>query len=99
MENLNKQASRPSSQISGVAKSGVQAFNSIGEQLESKAHEVGSSLGEIASKFSDQSSEYLETGRKYIRANPLRGAAIAVGTGLTAGYVLGMVTRPRRQQH
>ncbi len=66
------------------------------ESLEKMSHNVGERIGAMASDVAHASSDYVRTGRDYVKENPAKGLAIAAATGLVVGSLLTMVLRQRQ---
>lgn len=60
------------------------------------SHQAGEKIGSIASQLSDSATEYAETGRKYVKENPLQSVAIAAAAGAVVGGLLSLSMRSRR---
>lgn len=73
-------------------KGGVRDAN---QALETISHDVGTRAGEIVSKVSNSATEYYETGREFVRANPVKGAAYAAAAGVVVGSILTLALRSK----
>jgi ElaB/YqjD/DUF883 family membrane-anchored ribosome-binding protein len=65
--------------------------NSLGKM----SHDMGERLGTMASNVSDSASEYVQTGRQYVKENPAKGLAIAMAAGVVAGSLVTLALRRR----
>jgi len=61
--------------------------------LDRLSHDAGERLGSMASQISDSASEYVESGRKFVKENPERGVAIAAAVGAVVGGLLALSLR------
>lgn len=87
--------SKPENKLDGAARSISNAADTVSERLEKFSHEAGKRMGNISSKVSDGATEYVDTGREYIKENPLQSAAIAAAAGVAVGYFLTLISRRR----
>lgn len=81
------------SRLNGPGHSIQHAVETAAERLEKFSHDAGKKVGSLASAVSEETSEYVEASRGYIRKNPLRATAIATATGLAAGFLLTILAR------
>ncbi len=65
----------------------------IEDQLVKFSSEAGKKFGAMASDIADTTSEYIETGREYVKQNPAKGIAIAAGAGLVIGSLITMALK------
>ncbi len=66
------------------------------DQIEGFVSKAGEKAGELTSNFAQTASDSIESGREYVKANPIKGVAIAAGAGLVAGSLLTMLFRGRK---
>lgn len=71
------------------------SLSSSDSSLDKFPRDATRKLGSMASEFSDRTSEYVRTGREYVKEHPTTGVAIAAAAGLVAGSLLTMVFRRR----
>ena len=57
------------------------------------AHDVGERAGQMTSKISNSVSDYYESGRDFVRDNPVKGVAYAAAAGVVAGGLLAIALR------
>lgn len=70
---------------------GFNKADGLDSPLEKLSTEAGKKIGELASGFSHSASEYIQTGKSFVRANPAKSIAIAASAGIVAGSVLTMI--------
>jgi ElaB/YqjD/DUF883 family membrane-anchored ribosome-binding protein len=80
--------------INGAA----QDFNGRAQQtaegaLDRISHDAGEKIGAMASQISDSATEYVESGRKFVKENPEKGVAIAAAVGAVVGGLLALSLR------
>ena len=63
--------------------------------LDRFSHEAGEKIGTMASRISDSTSEYVETGRKFVKENPEKGIAVAAAIGAVLGSLLTLSLRKK----
>ncbi|MGZ3690047.1 MAG: glycine zipper domain-containing protein [Pseudobdellovibrio sp.] len=63
--------------------------------LDRISHDAGEKIGSMASQFSDSASEYVQTGRRYVKENPLQSLAIAAAVGAAVGGLVSISMRRR----
>lgn len=56
--------------------------------LEKLSHDAGKKMGAMTSDFTNKASDYVKTGRDYVKEHPTTGVAIAAAAGLVAGSLL-----------
>ncbi len=61
--------------------------------LDKISHDAGEKIGSMASRFTGSASEYTETGRKYVKENPLQSVAIAAAVGAAIGSLISLSMR------
>jgi ElaB/YqjD/DUF883 family membrane-anchored ribosome-binding protein len=64
--------------------------------LESVAHTAGRRLGAMASDFATGANNYARSGRDYVKANPVKGIALAAAAGALAGSLFSLTLRKRK---
>ncbi len=77
----------------GISKKTKQVVES---QLEVVAHDIGETLGKVASQLVDANSEIVKSSREYIRENPVKSVTLAVAAGAAVGSLLTLLLRQRR---
>lgn len=65
--------------------------------FEKMTHDLGQKTGAMVSSISDSASEYVKTGRDYVKEHPGRSVAIAAAAGVVAGSLLTLISRRRRE--
>jgi ElaB/YqjD/DUF883 family membrane-anchored ribosome-binding protein len=63
--------------------------------LEEMTHKAGDKIGNVASDIQHKTSEYLQTGRAYVKENPVKGVAMAAAFGAVAGGLVTLLMSPR----
>ncbi|MGZ3690888.1 MAG: glycine zipper domain-containing protein [Pseudobdellovibrio sp.] len=58
-----------------------------------KVIDEAADLGNVASQWADKAADRLETGRKLVKENPLKGVAIAAAVGAVAGSLITLALR------
>lgn len=81
------------SRANGAARSMSDIAENVGSRLEKFSHDAGQKMGSIASQVQDNANEYVETGRDYIKQNPLQATAYAAAAGLACGCLLTLALR------
>lgn len=81
--------------INGAAKEMSSAVDTVTDRLEKFSHDAGQRVGSFASDVSERAADYVETGRSYIKENPVQSAAIAVAAGAAIGCLLTLAARRR----
>ncbi len=69
------------------------------KQLEKGVHDTGERMGQMASNIVDQSTEYVKSGRDFVKENPGKGIAAAAAAGVVVGSLLTLFLRRRNQDH
>lgn len=85
----------PSNKINGSTQD-FKAKPLGGSSFEKMSHDAGEKIGMVASNFADSASNYMKTGREYVKENPAKGVAMAVAAGAVAGGILAMILRRRQ---
>jgi ElaB/YqjD/DUF883 family membrane-anchored ribosome-binding protein len=65
-------------------------------QLQKMAQGAGERVGTMASNFANSTANSVESGREYVRENPIKGVAMAAAAGMVFGSLLTAVMRSRR---
>ena len=81
--------------INGAAREMGSAVDTVTDRLEKFSHDAGKSVGSFASDVSERASDYIDSGRGFIKENPLQAAAIAVAAGAAVGCLLTLAARRR----
>ncbi|GIL16759.1 MAG: hypothetical protein BroJett040_05100 [Oligoflexia bacterium] len=63
------------------------------QSLERISHGVGERVGAMATNFAEKTSEYIQSGREYVKESPVKSVAIAAAAGAVAGSLLTMAMR------
>ena len=80
----------------------TESLNGQRKPLQADAHfekslqEKAQSLGEMASTFASTTSNYLKSGKDYVKANPNKSVAIAAAAGIVTGSLVSMAMRKRQ---
>lgn len=90
---MNPSIPEKENKLNGSSRSVQQVGESVSGRLEKFSHEAGERVGKLASSVSEGATEYIESGRSYIRSKPIQATAMAAAAGLAAGFLLMMVTR------
>ena len=77
----------------GAARSMSDVAQNVSSKIEKFSHDAGQKVGALTSQLQDGASEYVETGRDYIKQNPIQAAAYAAGAGLVLGSLLTLALR------
>lgn len=67
-----------------------------GDELDGIVHKAGEKAGELTSNFAQTATDSFESGREYVKQNPIKGVVIAAAAGLAAGTLLTMMFSGRR---
>jgi|GEM_PF-1728268 len=94
MANLNNEFSN---KINGMATESKNKIFNDGNQLRHLAKSAGERVGMIVSDFKKGTTKTMNSGREYVKENPIKGVAIAAATGLLAGSLLTVAMRSRRE--
>ena len=84
-ENLNK--------TNGIGFDLKNKVTNVEDQIGRMAHNAGRSVGNTIASFSDKASEQVESGRDYVKNNPVKGVAIAAAAGVVVGSLMTMAMR------
>lgn len=79
-------------QASEIAKT---KLYEAGDKLEGISENLGERAGKMVQQVSGNMSEYYRNGRQFVQANPVKGVAAAVATGVVLGSLLTLALRPR----
>ena len=75
-------------------------FTNIVQGLEKPLEQLSQNLGEkagtMASNLATSTSDYVKTGREYVKENPAKGIAIAAAAGVILGSLLTLGLRRRQ---
>lgn len=82
--------------VNGAANSFLNKLPTSPDQLENMVHKAGEKAGELTSNFAETATSTFESGRSYVKENPVKGIAIAAAAGIAAGSLLTMMFRGRR---
>lgn len=77
----------------GAARSMSDVAQNVSSKIEKFSHDAGQKVGALTSQLQDGASEYVETGRDYIKQNPIQATAYAAVAGLALGSLLTLVLR------
>lgn len=77
--------------VNNVANSLLSKIPASQDQVESFVNRAGEKAGEITTSFTQTANETIENSREYVKANPLKGVAIAAAAGLAVGSLLTMM--------
>jgi ElaB/YqjD/DUF883 family membrane-anchored ribosome-binding protein len=66
------------------------------QHLEHMAKNAGHKIGAMASDFASTTSDSLAASRDYVKANPVKGVALAATAGIVVGSLLTMAMRSPR---
>ena len=61
--------------------------------LDKISHDAGEKIGSMASKLSDSATDYVKTGRTYVKEHPEKGIALAALVGAVVGSLFTMSLR------
>lgn len=81
--------------LNGAAKEMSGAVDTVTDRLEKFSHDAGQKVGSFASDISERASDYVDSGRSFIKENPIQAAAIAVAAGAAVGCLLTLAARRR----
>lgn len=76
---------------SNVANSLLSKIPASQDQLETMVNRAGEKAGELTSSFSQTATDTFENSRDYVKANPIKGVAIAAAAGIAVGSILTMM--------
>ncbi len=65
-------------------------------ELKTIVRDAGEKIGELATGFEDEASEYIESAKDYVKRKPLKSLTIALGVGAVTGGLLGLLRARRR---
>jgi len=81
----------------GAARSMNDVAQNVSQRVEKFSHDAGERIGSMASQLQDGATEYVETGRDYIRQNPFQAAAYAACAGAAVGCLLTLALRSSKK--
>jgi ElaB/YqjD/DUF883 family membrane-anchored ribosome-binding protein len=67
--------------------------------LEQTSRNIGERAGEAVSSLADSMQHYYQDGREYVKANPVKGVAIAAAAGIVTGGLISIALRRNNQHH
>lgn len=80
----------------GEAKSEVErVLNELSEQGDGMMRQASEAVRETAKQVKDRAQETYSGAEQMVRRHPAEAVAVAFGTGLIAGIVVGLLTRSR----
>lgn len=91
-EAINK-ANGAAKDLTAAAKD---VYNTSSHSLEKMSQDLGERAGSTVARFSESANEYYQTGREYVKENPVKGIAIAAAAGIVVGSLLSMSMRRRQ---
>jgi len=101
---MDTMSSKNSGKIGATIKDFSTKATGIEKGFMSASQEAGERVGELASTIADSASDYLKksqdylvTGKKYVKENPLKGISIAIGAGAVAGSLITLVAMRQRR--
>ena len=95
MDNLNIDKSN---KVNGSAHEYKKTANKADSMFDKLAHTASDQISKSAEDFADQGIKAYETGRDYVRSNPVTGVLVAAGTGLVLGsYLVGKFMNRQQQ--
>jgi ElaB/YqjD/DUF883 family membrane-anchored ribosome-binding protein len=68
-------------------------INEIGEDVGQYTHDAGKKLGQIVA----ESEDFIESGRKFIKENPVQSVVVAAAAGIVVGSLLTLIFKKNRQ--
>lgn len=66
----------------------------VGEGIGNYSHETGVKIGKLAAETED----YLESGKKYIKENPVQSVIVAGALGIVIGSLVTYILKKKRQE-
>jgi ElaB/YqjD/DUF883 family membrane-anchored ribosome-binding protein len=79
--------------VNGAANNFLNKLPTSPDQLENMVHKAGEKAGELTSNFAETATSKFESGRSYVKENPIKGVAIAAAAGIATGSLLTMMFR------
>jgi len=70
-----------------------QKVNEFGEDIGQYTHDAGLKLGEIVA----ESEDFIQSGRKFIKENPVQSVVVAAAAGIVVGSLLTMIFKKNSQ--
>ncbi len=84
------------SKSNGAAHDFKNKIQNTEKSLEKMSMEAGEKAGAMVSTFAHSTADYVETGRDYVKENPVKGVAIAAAAGLVVGSLMTLALRKRQ---
>jgi len=84
-----------SNKANGMAQDFKNKIQKTEDHLEKMSHDIGEKMGAKASRLAMTTNDYVNSGRKYVQVNPIKGIAIAAVTGVAIGSLLTLALRRR----
>lgn len=94
---MNNLTTDKMNQVNTVANGLLNKIPASPEQIENMVHRVGEKAGELTSSITQTASDTFENSREYVKANPIKGVAIAAAAGLAVGSLLTLMLS--RKEH
>ncbi len=85
---MNNLTTDKMNKVNNVANSLLNKIPASPDQIENMVHRVGEKAGELTSSFTQKATDTLENSREYVKANPVKGVAIAAVAGIAVGSLL-----------
>ena len=74
--------------VSTALNEGRSAVDSTLNSIEKASNDIGRQAGQMVSRVGEATQDYYKTSEEYVKANPVKGVAIAAGAGLIIGSLL-----------
>lgn len=88
MSNITSNTTDKLNKVNNVANNLLSKIPASQDQLETMVNRAGEKAGELTTSFSQKASDTIENSREYVKANPIKGVAIAAAAGLAVGSLL-----------
>ncbi|MBC7753297.1 MAG: hypothetical protein H7Z71_03600 [Moraxellaceae bacterium] len=85
---MNNLTTDKMNKVNNVANSLLNKIPASPDQIENMVHRVGEKAGELTSSFTQKATDTLDNSREYVKANPVKGVAIAAVAGIAVGSLL-----------
>lgn len=85
-----------SNKANGAASDFKNKIQNTEHQIERMAQPAGQSIGSMTSEFASSAAETMKMSRDHVKANPVKGVAIAAAAGLVTGSLLSIIFRGRK---